>query len=310
LTFNSKYSPTIDNNELKFLTVFQVVQSSANLSSSIISHQKPNPMKFAYKTAVFTVFTALLLAITPSLSLSQNYFTGSFDLAVWDDVQGDARTTMQLMVSPERMRLSGVASTGLSGRATGPMAQALSADQMLFRLDMQDIVVMTSETAALQIKQAEIQAMINLVTGMNRGASSTAAGTAANSSVESDLTITETRETRRIQGFNARKFIMRDAGSPEAVAHVWVSDDFRVNWGMLLEIPGLLTEWVPAGQVAELFRGGQTPLLLEIFENGELTSRVAMVNVQRGVDRSLLDVPSGVRLMSLQEMILQQMRDY
>jgi hypothetical protein len=268
------------------------------------------------KTTLITalLFTFLVTSL-PQNAWSQSYFTGSFELAVWDEVDGDARIMMNMVVSPERMRVSGVSNTGLANRASGPMAQAFSNDQMLFRLDMQDIVVMTSETTALQIRQAEIQAMINLMSGFSRGSSgssgsSGAASSTTSSTTDSNITITETNETRRIQGFTARKFVLVDADSPEAVAHVWVSESFRVNWGMLLDIPGLLTDWVPVGQVTELFRGGQTPLLLEIFENGVLTSRIGMVNVRQGADTSLFEVPAGVRLMTLQDMILQQMRQY
>jgi hypothetical protein len=249
----------------------------------------------------------LILAVTPVQS--QNYFTGSFDLAVWNDVNADAELSMHLLVSPERMRLSGVSNTGLAGRATGPMAQAMKADQMLLRLDMQDIVIMTSETAALQIKQAEMQAMINLITGMGRATSGTTANNTS-STVVSDVSITETNETRRVQGYSARKYILTEGDSPNAEVHVWVSEAFRVNWGMLLEIPGLFADYVPAGQIAEMFRGGQTPLLIEIFEDGVLTSRVGMINIKAGADQQLLEVPAGVRLMSLQEMILEQMRQY
>jgi hypothetical protein len=53
-----------------------------------------------------------------------------------------------------------------------------------------------------------------------------------------------------------------------------------------------------------------TPILVESYRKGKKISQVEMVNINTQFDRKQLDVPSGVKLITLQEMMLNRMRSY
>lgn len=250
---------------------------------------------------ILITFT-LIFALAATSATAQDYFNGSFNINFWTPDSDDNDSAIALLVSENRLRVTGMGDVTPSNG----MMQGLSTDDILIRMDHQDFVIMMNDSEALQIKQVEVNAMMNMMRSMS-GASQQ--GQAQSQQNQSDVTIRETNETRRINGYNTRKLVVTEADS-KVEAHVWVSDEFRVNWGMLTNVWSQVSGDNGLNSLAEIVSGGQTPLLVEAFEEGDLVMKVEITDLNRGVDASLLNVPNGVQLMSLQDMMLKRMRQY
>ncbi|MCH8495750.1 MAG: hypothetical protein LAT57_09000 [Balneolales bacterium] len=249
------------------------------------------------------ITVTLIFALASTSATAQDYFNGSFNINFWTPDSDNTDNAITLLVSENRLRVTGLGDVTPSNG----MMQGLSTDDILIRIDHQDFVIMVSESEALQIKQVEIEAMMNMMKSMS-GASQQP-GQAQSKQKQSDVTIRETNETRRINGFNTRKLVVTEADS-NVEAHVWVSDDFRVNWGMLTKVWSSVSDDSGVASFSEIVSGGQTPLLVEAFEEGDLVMKVELTNLTRGVEASLLNVPTGVELMSFQDMMLKRMRQH
>ncbi|MCC5925994.1 MAG: hypothetical protein JJU41_05485 [Bacteroidetes bacterium] len=240
-------------------------------------------------------FFVLMMAVAMPLS-AQSYFTGSFN-AVYSAPDSDEATTVRVITSPERMLIAGLADVMPSAPASMP---GMSAERLLLRMDQQDIVFLSDQPTALRMQTQEINAAMNLMAGMQRQVAN---------AQQTAVDIRETSETRRINGYAARKWEVRSPDN-DGLMHVWISEDFRVNWGMFASIWRMMTSNGSLSGMADLLQGGQTPLLAEAFdEEGALIFRAELTDIRQGAASGALDVPSGVRLVSLQDMILEQMRN-
>lgn len=226
---------------------------------------------------------------------AQSFFTGSFN-AVYTSSESDDAGTIRILASPERLLIAGLADVIPSAPASMP---GMTAERLLLRMDQQDMVFLSDQPTALRMQTQEITAAMNLMSGMQRQ---------VDTARDTPVDIRETRETRRISGYQTRKWIVTSPQN-EGEIHVWISEDFRVNWGMFSTVWKMMTNNGSLAGMADLLQGGQTPLLAEGFNaDGSMNFRAELTDIRNGVPSGALDVPSGVRLMSLQDMILEQMR--
>lgn len=247
---------------------------------------------------VFTLFLILSL-MTELHAQAQNDFTGSFVLQARQfDGQGNATGTrdIPMAVSPHRIKVMGI--NRLDPTA---VTRNLGASDMLIRLDREDFIFQTSETEAVVVKKQELQLMMNM---MNPNA---ARPNPAQST--SNTSIRETNETATVNGYRTRKVIVTDPDR-NVEHHAWVTKEININMGMLAEswmnvLP--ISEITPFTHIVDDMG---TPVRIETRRNGQLIGQVDITNINTNMDRSMLEVPGSVKLVTLQEMMLNRMRNY
>jgi hypothetical protein len=246
------------------------------------------------KVASFVIFVML----TVDLLVAQNTgFTGSFTLNTHQiDANGNKANerNLPLLISPERVRIN-----DLNRLDPTPVTNNLGARDMIIRLDVEDFVFLTADQQGIVVKKQELQSMMNLMMG-NRGNTTT---------LQPEIESRRTSETKSINGYTANKWVVKEKGS-DTENHVWVSDEFNINWGMLTEpwvsgLPGV--GLLPVG---DMLTGGKTPLLVETIRNGAVVAIVQVGDINPNINYALLNVPNGTKLMTIQEMMLNRMRNF
>jgi hypothetical protein len=251
-------------------------------------------MKFILLFLLMSVSTAIVVAQPASTA-----FTGAVTIVSYQiDAQGNQVRQQQvpLLVSPNRIRVVGLSRVDASAITTN-----LGAEDLLIRLDSEDFVFFLRDQTVLSVQKSEIQALLMLASAGQTPPTFDAGSP--------DMQVRQTNETRQIQGYTARKWIVAMPGSADET-HVWISSAFGLNLGMLSEswvsnLPGI--RMVPFNSMIE---GGRTPLLVETFRGGRKVAVVEMRDLNTQINRSLLEVGTGVRVITLQELMLNRMRSY
>lgn len=246
-----------------------------------------------------TFAIVLLLAAVPVVLAQSSGFTGSIVLNTYQiDAQGNKSNerNLPLLISPERVRIN-----DLNRLDPTPVTSNLGANDMLIRLDREDFVFLIDAGQGIVVKKNELQSMMNLMMNTRNGSNS--------NTPQPEIETRQTNETKMINGFNTQKWVVKEKGSATE-NHVWISDDFNINWGMLTEpwvggLPGV--GLLPVG---EMLTGGKTPIKVETVQSGKIVSVVEVTDINPDIDRGQLNVPAGVKLMTIQEMMLNRMRTY
>jgi hypothetical protein len=246
-------------------------------------------------TRIFTLSAILLLF--SSLLMAQTGFSGSFTLkATQYDAAGQSvrEVNLPMIVTPNRIRMIGI--NRLDPTA---VTKNIGANDVLIRLDQQDFVFQTTEKEAMVLKKQELQLMMN----MFGSATTTPTQPAAN------LSVRQTSETKSIQGYTTTKVIMTDRDKQQEY-HAWIAKDLDVNLGMFTESWTAALPLKDISSFTQAFDKTGTPLLVETYKDNKKVSQVEMLQINTRFDRSQLEVPAGVKLVTLQEMMLNRMRNY
>lgn len=242
-----------------------------------------------------------VLCVLPLYAFAQEkQFTGSVTISAYqvnDDGNAVNKREMPVMMSPTRIRISDLDKLG-----SNQVLTTIGTNDMLIRLDQEDFIFMRSATEGIQIKKAELQGMMTFMAGMQ-------GNTAAQPQTRAEMDIRQTNDRKQINGVEAVKWVVKEKGS-DAENFVWISDDFNVNWGMLTESWASVLPGVNILPATDLISGGKTPVRVETFNNGKLVSVVEVKNINVNIDGKLLEVPQGVKIISMQEMMLNRMRNY
>lgn len=230
-----------------------------------------------------------------------NGFTGTFTIDIRQfDRDGNLTASRQLPVgmSPTRIKISAINSVDPS-----PITSNLGARDLYVRLDRDDFVFTLDNNQGIVVRKSDVQQLMNLASGFgaNRDISITSAAV--------DYTVTPTNETRRINGYNTRKFILREQDST-VEHHVWVTRDLNIDLGNLA---GAMLGGLPGSDIVPFYNSvghEGVPLVVESYRNSARVGTIEITNIATGINPSSVDVPTGTRLMTLQEMILQRMRQY
>jgi hypothetical protein len=239
----------------------------------------------------------LLISGMTGFTQAQDGFSGSFSLkATQFDAEGKSarEASLPMVVSPNRIRMIGVDKLDPTA-----VTRNLGAKDVLIRLDQQDFIFQTSDTEAIAIKRQELQLMMNMLGASNGNPTKPPA----------NLSVRQTSETKSLSGYSTTKSVIIDRDS-NVEHHAWIARNLDVNLGMLTES---WTSMLPLKDIAsylQTFDKTGTPLLVESYREGKKISQVEMININTRFDRSQLDVPSGVKLITLQEMMLNRMRNY
>lgn len=243
------------------------------------------------------ILAFLLLALQPA---PVPYFEGSVTLYRYKpDADGgkSGERTVTADISADRMRISGLQTVEPTG-----IFRQIQATDLLIRSDRQDFVFLTSDKRAIVMTKDEVQAISMLVAMSRRGGD-------RNLLTVPDLNWTDTGRTRRIQNLPTREWTAEMADMPLG-AKLWISDQFRISWGMLSE------PWVADAGIAgllpiqTLFGDGQSPLRVETYRQGALFEVIEFTRVQRRPAAQLrLDIPADYETLTFQELLSRQVGD-
>jgi len=189
----------------------------------------------------------------------------------------------------------------LQGEKEYGFMESIQTEGVLVRLDFEDFVFLTGDNEALKISKSDITSMMNM---FGNGQSANKAAGEAN-----DVNYERTGESATIHGYQADKFIFRDQEEPNEHTEVWMTNQLDVNWGMLAESwSGSAKTIISSLPTNLVFQEKYFPLKVEVFENNQLVSKLETTEVNTSsVARAMVQVPSGVKVLSFQDYLFQKM---
>lgn len=241
-----------------------------------------------------------LFLSTSDVMAQSDPFSGSFTLKSQQyDAQGLVKSTktIPMSVSPTRIKISGINEIDPTS-----VTKNMGARDVLIRLDKEDFVFQISNSEAVVLRKQDLQLMINMAGG------SPSAANGPNSKMSAP-TIRETSETKVINGYRATKVIITESDS-NTEYHAWFTKQIQINLGMLTESWMSLIPVKDVMPLANLVNDLGTPINMMMYRNGSLHSSTDMIDIKTSLDGVSLDLPSSVKLMSLQEMMLNRMKNY
>lgn len=126
---------------------------------------------------------------------------------------------------------------------------------------------------------------------------------------DSDMNYTYTNEVRTIEGLQATE--LRVYGKEQKnYLSIWLTNDLDIDWGMLSEpwknVPGSMSGQV--NQMTQEFKSRNFPLLIEVTEKGKTSTIFEVTKVKKSrIAKDMVEMPAGLQLVSLQEMIMKAM---
>lgn len=239
-------------------------------------------------------FTLLLLFLTTEYAHAQ--FEGkvvynSYELKSGEKINKDRFT---MFVTPDRILLQGDNSYDFMGN--------IRTEGVLVRLDFEDFVFLTGKDKALKISKVDITSMMNLFGGDSNNQSGT----------DTDINYEKTGERETINGFDSEKFIFTDQEHEGDYVSVWMTRDLKFNWGMLAEPWGDDVEGMISGDfpISLIFEEGYFPLRIESYQDGELKTVTEADEInESSIARAMVQIPTGVSVLSLQNYLFQQLSE-
>lgn len=244
-----------------------------------------------------TYYLSAMLMVACFTQPATAQFEGEITYKSYDyqDGKEENNDEFTLHITPDRILLQGEKKYDFMG--------SMKTEGVLVRLDEQDFVFMTGDQTALKIAKTDITSMMKMF-GNGNDASSAAE--------KYDIQKNRTGESKQIKGFTAEKFIFRDEeGGENDYATVWMTKDIDVNWGMLAEPWGneeantLINDNFPMDLV---FQEKYIPLVVETYKDGEKESGLEATNInQARIDHSLVEIPSDMKVLNMQQYLFQKM---
>lgn len=258
---------------------------------------KKNNMKFpAYPKIILAGFVILFVA---GFSYASVQFEGILEInrySVSENGDEKLKDNFRLSLSPDRILFSG------DGKSLDMMG-AIEANSIIIRHDVEDFVFLGNSSEAVVLRKQELLSMINLmknVKDMNRNNNDRQVTTPVPEFIQ-------TPETKRINGFSTRKWLMESENSTE-VFHVWLTEEININWGLLSE-PWLTNLTLFSDlPFAEWMREGKSPIQVERYENELLTDRISIENIEeKRHPRNHFDIPAGTEVINFQQLLMKRM---
>ena len=248
-----------------------------------------------FKKNVLSIIILILICV-PSVGLAQ--FEGQI---VFDSYEVDAEGTqrqndeLNLYLTKDRILLEGKNRYNVIG--------SIKTEGVLVRLDFEDFVFLNGEETALKISKQDITSMMNMFSNGNSGRG-----------LESEERINRknTGETMMINGFRCEKYILTDRENPGDYAVVWMTPELDINWGMLSEPWGNADMDMLGDNLSFdlVFRQGYFPLRIEGYESGNLREITNVREISRSnVARAMVQIPSGVKVLSFQDYLFSKMSE-
>lgn len=248
------------------------------------------------KKASYYLSAMLMVACFSQPATAQ--FEGKISFSSYDySSQGKAQKQDEftMYVTSDRILLQGQKKYDFMG--------SIQTEGVLVRLDFQDFVFLTGDEKALKISKTDITSMMNMFDDGESSSQKVA-------DKGDDISYEKTNETETIKGYECRKFIFRD-DEENGRSEVWMTNDLKVNWGMLAEPwSGNADAIINSLPTDLIFKDNYFPLKIEVYENDQLTSKMEATEVKESpVARAMVQVPSGVQVLSFQNYLFQKMSE-
>ncbi|HKL03920.1 MAG TPA: DUF4412 domain-containing protein [Cryomorphaceae bacterium] len=213
----------------------------------------------------------------------------------YDDEREEEKDEFTLFITGDRILLQGEKKYDFMG--------SIKTEGVLVRLDFEDFVFLTGGDQALKISKTDITSMMNM---FDNGANPQEVA-----SETEDISYERTGETRTIQGYSCEKFIFRDDSEEDGYMAVWMTQDITVNWGMLAEPwSGSAESIVNNFPMSIIFEDKYFPVRVESYDDGELKSVLEASEInESSIARAMVNVPSGVQVLNLQDYLFQKMSE-
>lgn len=189
----------------------------------------------------------------------------------------------------------------LQGEKEYGFMESIQTEGVLVRLDFEDFVLLTGDNAALKVSKSDITSMMSM---FSNGQSADKAADRAD-----DVDYERTGESQNIHEYQADKFIFKDKEEPNQHTEVWMTNQLDINWGMLAESwTGSAKSIISSLPTNLVFNEKYFPLKVEVFENDQLVSKLEATEVnESSVAQAMVQIPSGVKVLSLQDYLFQKM---
>lgn len=246
---------------------------------------------------LFAITFALLIALSSTAAYAQ--FEGQVTINLFSYENGQPEVSeLNLYATKDRIMIKGEENLELMG--------GVSSGGLLIRNDMKDFIIMTENNKALQATKSGIESMVEMMTSW--------AGDSDSDSDGPDVNYSFTDRTKNVNGLETIEMIVKDAENPNKHLSVWVTPDIDIDWGMLAEpwrgMPKSMDKELNGMSQEIFFKGKNFPMLVESVEGDERTKVMEVKNVNRSsLAKAMVEVPSGVTLISLQEFIFNMMME-
>lgn len=263
---------------------------------------------------IFAGLVWVFLIMEPVLAQAQQAFqgiiryqieeaTGPEDrrVAGYAEIRSNAqRIWVQVLQESEKGSDSGSATMS----RTSPTRNSEGA--FLLRNDLRDVVLFTGESEAIRVSQSELAALLELVKTYLLTGSSTQQ---ANPGTGSDHVWIRTDEKKRIRGLQAVKWRGRNDDRGEVI-DLWLSESYTFDWTFFSGQWRAITSLIDAEgfNVGFFFENGSVPLQADVYQSRALIYRVSAIQVdQEDLSAERLDVPAGVKLLSLSDLMMKML---
>lgn len=243
------------------------------------------------------LFSAIIVLFSFSPIL-QAQFEGQIRMNLYgtDEMGNRNVSNIDLFATGDRILIRGAESVNLN--------ESLSAQGLLIRNDSQDFVVMMDENKALQFTKTDLEATFRMFSRMG-------SQDQANAQEEPSVKYFYTNEVRTINGYEATELRMENSDE-DGYLSIWLTPEIKLNWGMLaepwLDVPKNMRS--TADRFTQEFKSSNFPVLIEAYD-GEKDQRQVIMDIE-SVDRNtiakaMVQVPSGMTLMGLNELMFMMM---
>jgi hypothetical protein len=246
--------------------------------------------RITYLLPFFLVFSFL-----PGQAAAQ--FEGEITFRAYEPERAEnPQRYLQFVATPERIYLS--------SNDRYKVFSGLDANGFLVRNDQNDFVFISGEDDALRISKEDVSSLANLIERVQGSA-----GTGQQFDWDGRLQVTG--ETKTIAGHRTEQIKVFEEDSENYVS-VWLTDEIKVNWGILENSwHHSLSKVVEMDLPIEVFMNRQSfPLQMEFYRNNTLETVVEATRVnRRSIDRRLVEIPEGVKLLGITDLMMNMMRD-
>lgn len=242
------------------------------------------------------ILSALLLVtvfIQPAVAQFEGKITyNSYEYSSEGSEEKQDEFTM--FITPERILLQGEKKYDFVG--------SIQTEGVLVRMDFEDFVFLTGENKALKISKTDITSLMKMFENEQNISKDMA-------DKGEDITFERTGEQTTIQGYNSEKFIFQNKDNTNEYSEVWMTKDMQVNWGMLSEPwSGSAEEMISSFPTSLIFQEKYFPVKMDFYRNDKMISKIEATDIsETPVAKAMVQVPSGVQVLSFQDYLFQKM---
>lgn len=181
----------------------------------------------------------------------------------------------------------------------------LDANTFLVRNDRNDFVFISGDSDALRISREDVDGLSSLIQRVQGSSGS------GDQQFDWDGKLEQTGESKNILGYDTEQIKVYQQDSDSYVS-VWLTEEIKINWGILQDtwhqsMAAIVNMELPI----EVFMNRNSfPLLIEYYEEGRLATVVEATSINRGrVNSNVLEIPQGVKMMGITDLMMRMMRD-